>query len=58
MCVCVCACVQALLLRGEVLEGMKYYKDANDTYRRALAIHPGHRDLEQALQRILEKQSQ
>ena len=55
--VCVCA-VQALLLKGEVFEGMRSYKDASDTYRRALATHPGHRDLENALHRVQSKQSQ
>ena len=54
---CVCA-VQALLLKGEVFEGMRSYKDASDTYRRALATHPGHRDLENALNRVQSKQSQ
>jgi stress-induced-phosphoprotein 1 len=48
--------VQALLLKGEVFEGMRSYKDASDTYRRALATHPGHRDLENALKRVQNKQ--
>ena len=52
VCVCVCVCVQALLMRGEVLEGLKCYKDASDTYRRALAIHPGNRELEEAQERV------
>ncbi|CAI8016090.1 Hsp70-Hsp90 organizing protein 3 [Geodia barretti] len=47
---------EALLLKGEVFEGMRSYKDASDTYRRALATHPGHRDLENALNRVQSKQ--
>ena len=44
-------------MRGEVLEGMKCYRDASETYRRGLARHPGHRGLENAMNRVQEKQS-
>ena len=50
--------VQALTLKGKILEGMMNYKVASDTYRRALTFDPNNTELKEGLKRMKEKQSE
>jgi stress-induced-phosphoprotein 1 len=48
--------VEALTMKGEVMEHLLHYKDAENAYRRALTLDPSNQELEEKVKRTQGKQ--
>ena len=45
-------------MKGEVMEQLLHYKDAENAYRRALTLDPSNQELEEKVKRTQGKQSE